>query len=281
MGVSALINFRTRISAIILLFAGLLLFSAAPASAETPIPELTGRIVDNADMLSYEAEVSLTNLLEAYEKATTNQIVVATIPSLEDYEDIEGFGIRLADAWHIGQAGKDNGIILLITRDDRYLRIDVGYGLEGVINDARAGDIIRDILIPAFQRGDFDTGVTEAVSALIRHISPDFEYEGLADVNIEEEDGSLLGGIFTLFIGIMILLGALGGRGRRNYRRGLSSSIGQAILWSLLTSNSNNKSNNRGSSGFGGFGGGGFRSGGGGFSGGGGRFGGGGASGRW
>ncbi|HAW69577.1 MAG TPA: methanol dehydrogenase, partial [Firmicutes bacterium] len=104
-------------------------------------------------MLSYGAKESLTNLLEAYEQATTNQIVVATIPSLEN-EEIEQFSIRLADAWQIGQAGKDNGAILLIARDDRRMRIEIGYGLEGVINDARAGDILRDVLIPAFQRGD-------------------------------------------------------------------------------------------------------------------------------
>ncbi|HBE05553.1 MAG TPA: methanol dehydrogenase, partial [Firmicutes bacterium] len=250
---NALYNSRFKVAAFVLLFAGLLLFGAAPAGAETPIPALTGRIVDNGGMLSYGAKESLTNLLEAYEQATTNQIVVATIPSLEN-EEIEQFSIRLADAWQIGQAGKDNGAILLIARDDRRMRIEIGYGLEGVINDARAGDILRDVLIPAFQRGDYDTGVTESVSAMIRHISPDFEYEGLADVNMDgdNEVGSVFGGLFSLFAVIMIVLGALGGRSKRHYKRGLTSSIGQAILWSLLSSSSgSNRNRHRGGGGFG------------------------------
>ncbi len=159
---------RTAAGAAVLLTAGIagsaVLLAGGSAAAQTPLPALTGRVVDDAGMLSPAEAERLDALLAALEQRTSVQLVVVSVPSLG--EPIEDYAIRLAESWGIGQAEDDNGILLLVSRDDRSARIEVGYGLEGVIPDGLAGRILRDQLAPHFQRNDYAAGFEAAAGAL-------------------------------------------------------------------------------------------------------------------
>ena len=130
------------------------------------MPALTGRVVDNAGLIDPVAETALVQKLEAFEKKSSDQIVVATIPSLGG-EAIEPYANRLFRAWRLGQAGEDNGILLLVARDDRKMRIEVGYGLEGTLTDLHSRLIIENTMVPAFRAGDFSGGISGAVDDII------------------------------------------------------------------------------------------------------------------
>ena len=143
---------------------GFLVAAAATATAQAPLPALTGRVVDEAGLLSSADEERLTTGLAALEQRTSVQLVIATVPSLE--EPIEDFAIRLAESWGIGQAEDDNGILLLVSLEDRAARIEVGYGLEAAIPDGLAGRILREELAPHFQRNDYAAGFEAAAGAL-------------------------------------------------------------------------------------------------------------------
>jgi uncharacterized protein len=142
-------------------------FLLAIALAAVDIPRLTGRVVDTAGLLSPAESASLTAKLERIERDTSVQIVVAVVPTL-DAEPMEDFGQRVAEAWRIGQKGLDNGVIVLVARDERQVRIEVGYGLEPVIPDGLAGRIIRDEIVPRFRQQDYGGGLDAAVDALAR-----------------------------------------------------------------------------------------------------------------
>ncbi|TDI90119.1 MAG: methanol dehydrogenase [Chloroflexi bacterium] len=238
------------------------LFAATVFGAEdSALPELSGRVVDQADILSTATEQRLTAQLQAHEKAGGNQVVVATIESLGG-ETIETYGVRLGRSWGIGQAGGDNGIVLIIAPNERKVRIEVGYGLEGDIPDAIASNIIQAKILPRFWENDFDGGVMAGVTAIIAALGGEYVFEQQRRGRRSREGGFPFG---ILWIVVMFVLFGLG-RGRR---RGL----GSGLLWGAVLGGA--LSSGRG----GGFGGGGF--GGGGFGGGGGSFGGGGASGGW
>ncbi len=238
------------------------LFAATVFGAEdSALPELSGRVVDQADILSAATEQRLTAQLQAHEKAGGNQVVVATIESLGG-ETIETYGVRLGRSWGIGQAEGDNGIVLIIAPNERKVRIEVGYGLEGDIPDAIASNIIQAKILPRFWENDFDGGVTAGVTAIIAALGGEYVFEQQRLGRRSREGGFPFG---ILWIVVMFVLFGLG-RGRR---RGL----GSGLLWGAVLGGA--LSSGRG----GGFGGGGF--GGGGFGGGGGSFGGGGASGGW
>jgi uncharacterized protein len=132
---------------------------------QAALPALTGRVVDRAGILSPDEEARLTARLEQIERETSVQFVVATIPSLEG-EPIEDFSVRLATQWKIGQAGLDNGAVIVVAPSDRKIRIEVGYGLEPVIPDGLAGRIIRDRIAPAFQAGNYYQGLLDAIEGL-------------------------------------------------------------------------------------------------------------------
>nr|WP_298148046.1 TPM domain-containing protein [uncultured Pseudomonas sp.] len=234
----------------------LLCATAWLAQAQPQFPALSGRVVDQAGMLDAQTEARLTQQLAAHEKASGEQLVVVTLANLQGMP-IEDYGYQLGRHWGIGEKGKDNGALLLVARDERKLRIEVGYGLEGRLTDAQASVIINQVITPAFKRGDYTQGISDGVAAILQVLG------GEPMAVVERSNGgksdqppALL--FFILFVIIVSLLG--GGRGGRG-RRG-------ALAGGLLG----------GSIGRGGFGGGG---GGGGFSGGGGGFGGGGASGGW
>ena len=211
-----------------------------------------GYVSDFAGLMSPAVKANLEGQLRSFESQTSNQIVVATFPSLEE-ESLEDFSIRLAEQWKVGQKGKDNGAILLIFKNDRKVRIEVGYGLEGVLPDAICKLIIESEITPRFRQGRFDEGIQRAVEAMMAATKN--EYRATASSSTENFVSLFL---FIFFMGLLPFFYRFLLKNSRGYtsmsRRGIYSSGG---YW----------------------GGGGF--GGGGFSGGGGGFGGGGASGGW
>lgn len=134
---------------IILLLPIMLMISTILLAAD--VPYLTGRITDNAQLLSQEVNRSLSDSLQAHEKRTGNQIAVLTISTLGG-ESIEDYSVRVFESWKLGQKGKDNGVLMVVVPGDRRMRIEVGYGLEGTLTDAMAGRIIQTVMTPKFQK---------------------------------------------------------------------------------------------------------------------------------
>jgi uncharacterized protein len=283
-----------------LLLAMALFLAAGPALSALDVPALTGRVNDYADMISASAEQSIAQKLEGLEASDSTQVVVLTIPSLEG-EDIEGFSIRVAEAWKIGTAEHDNGVILLAARDDRAVRIEVGYGLEGKLTDLLSGRIIREIILPNFKAGRFDEGFQQAVDAIVAAVHG--EYTGTGQLPGQKSTTTSIGPLLMI---AAFIAGSIGSR--RRIFGGIAGAVlaplismlalpvgwltlglvplgfGGGLLVSSLFAARRSGRGGRGGGflpgGFGGFSGGG-RSGGGGFSGGGGGFGGGGATGHW
>ncbi len=239
----------------------LLLGGAFAAQAQPEFPPLEGRVVDRAQMLDASVETRLTQILEGHEEATTEQVVVVTLPDLQGYAIAE-FGYQLGRHWGIGQEGEDNGALLIVAEEEREIRIEVGYGLEGRLTDAQSSTIINQIISPAFQDGDFAKGITAGAEAMVQVLGGDPLEEQPADAPARS-DGAPKGPLSILFfILIAVVMSFMrGGRGR-----GGGALLGGALLGSALGGRGRAR---------GGFGGGG------GFSGGGGGFGGGGASGGW
>lgn len=265
------------------------------------VPQLKGRVNDYASMLSPETAQKLDATLSVIEKSDSTQIVVLTIPSLEG-EVIEEFSIKVAEAWKIGQKNLDNGAILLVSKNDRKLRIEAGRGLEGKLTDLISGRIIRSEIIPKFKEGDFNGGIEAGINAIVSVVRG--EYKASETDTGRKESGK--NPIFTLLIFLFVITAALSGiskilggtsgavllpvislfsfPGISLMLLGILAIAGFAFgLLSGAMTGGGGRSHSSGlrPGGFiGGFGGGsGF--GGGGFSGGGGGFGGGGSSGSW
>lgn len=182
---------------------GFLLF--APTAHALDVPRLAGRVVDLGGVLDDATEAALTARLAAHEDSTSNQIVVLTIPSL-DGEVLEAYATRVFRVWGLGQADRDNGVLLLVAVADRELRIEVGYGLEGALTDATAGSIIRNEIVPRFRDGDFDGGVLAGVDAILRAV--DGEYEAAADGGAESVSIAFVFGFMILVGGVLPMLRA-------------------------------------------------------------------------
>ncbi len=146
-----------------------LLLTLVPPSAAQELPALLGRVVDRAEVLSPAAENELDALLKAHEDSTSNQIAILTIRSL-DGMDLESYSLEIARAWQLGQADRDNGVLLLVALDDRKMRIEVGYGLEGDLPDITASRIIQDEIRPYFQRDDYEGGILAGARAIVSAI---------------------------------------------------------------------------------------------------------------
>ncbi len=207
-------------------------------------------------MLSSDTERQITELSAAHEKAGSNQVVVATFADLQGYT-IEEFGYQLGRHWGIGQKGKDNGVVLLIAKADRKVRIEVGYGLEGELTDAISSNIINTVITPAFKRAQFDRGTLDGTMAIIQALGGEYDMNKVSGA--QREQTSPLWKLILFIVFFFIFPSLFGGR----------RFLGAALLGGAL-------GHSRGGRGGGGFGGGG-----GGFGGGGGGFGGGGASGGW
>lgn len=234
----------------------LLLATAFSLYALDP-PPLKGRINDNADLLSPEEEQELSRYLQAVEEQSGAQIALLTIPSLEG-DNLESFSYRTAKTWELGEADKDNGLLLLIALEERKIRIEVGYGLEGTVTDSLSGFIIRNHIAPHFKRGDYAAGISEGLHTLGSVITGELviQPEEISDAPGEE----LVQDLLNMFFGILFFFFFLFLR----FRIFRSRRTGRGTLYSTGIHSSHSS---------------GFSSGG--FSGGGGSFGGGGASGGW
>jgi uncharacterized protein len=149
-----------------LLGAAILWMAIALNAGALDVPYLTGRVVDAAEILSPAAREEISQILKTYEDRTSNQIAVLTVPGLEG-DNIEDFAARVFAAWHLGQAKQDNGLLVVVALNDRRMRIEVGYGLEGTLTDAAAGRVIRNVMTPRFKDKDYDAGVKDGVQAVI------------------------------------------------------------------------------------------------------------------
>jgi uncharacterized protein len=213
------------------------LFSALPALAAPNFPALTGRVVDDAHVLSDQTKSDLDGKLAALEAKTSRQLVVVTLPSLQGYE-ISDYGYQLGRAWGIGQAKLNNGALFIIAPTEHKVRIEVGYGLEPILTDALSEVIIQQAVLPRFRAGDFNGGTEAGVAALIQQLSLDpsaAEAKAAAAAQQLQHQGgsgvsplSIL--VIILFIAIafgrifrgfgfwpLLFLGGLGGGGRGGY----------------------------------------------------------------
>lgn len=265
-----------RLTFLALIVACVLAAAAALAQSSLTFPELTGRVVDQADILDATASAKLEKLSADLEAKSTDQLVVVTLKSLQG-TSIEDYGYQLGRKWQIGQKDKNNGVLLIVAPNDRKVRIEVGYGLEGTLTDAISSFIVQQAILPRFRSGDFAGGITRGAEDIVNVLTGDAEeYKErarAANAAPSMSTGELLVLIFWIVVAILIIINVMADIRRRQgaVPRG---SVRRTRDWTDY----NPIIIGGGSSG-GSWGGGGFD--GGGFSGGGGSFGGGGSSGSW
>ncbi len=262
---------------------------ASAAAAAITFPPLSGRVVDEAGILPQAVKERISKRLENLEKESTDQFVVVTLKSLDGY-DIADYGYRLGRHWGIGQKEKDNGVLLIVAPNDRKVRIEVGYGLEGVLTDFQCDRIIREVIIPRFKNGDYAGGIeagTDAVISLLQN--PGVPAEKSSSASKKSFDPFDIAFVILFLISSFIPnLPTQGSLLKSGAASGVVFLIMYLLVHSLLPAAIFavfvffiaffGRSSSSGTGGFGSSGGG---FGGGGFSGGGGSFGGGGASGSW
>jgi uncharacterized protein len=287
------------------------LLPALPAAGEIAVPFLSGRVVDEAEMLSPNTEQFLDAELAKLEQETGAQVAVLTVPSLDD-EPIEVYALRVVEAWKLGREKQDDGALLLISRDDRKMRIEVGYGLEGALPDVIAKRILSERLGPRFKAGDFDGGVAEAVATIGGIVRGE---AGVLQPEAPTRQGGMGMGVWLIiaFVAFNMLLPIISAAARSKVfgwaiyplvgvpayllpatlvapAVGVLTLVAWLVIFPLLRAFPNllpqpgtGSAGGTGGGWYGGSGGGGWSSGGGGggFSGGGGSFGGGGASDSW
>lgn len=276
----------------------ILLLAAWAVHADVPVPALTGRVTDLTGTLSGAAVTRIEAKLAALEAKKGSQLAVLIVPSTQP-EEIEQFGIRVADAWKLGRKGVDDGAILIVAKNDRRVRIEVGTGLEGAIPDAIANRIIDETVAPRFKTGDFDGGVEAGIDQMISVVNgeplpePDRKWEHTGNLPhllplllvVVFVASGVLRALFGRLFGSVAtggLAGAIAWLLSHFIAIGLGAGV-LAFLFALVLGSTRGWATGAGGwgGGFGGGLGGGFGGGGGGFSGGGGGFSGGGASGGW
>ncbi len=278
----------------------LMLCSAFAALAEVAVPPLGGRVVDKTATLSSGDIASLDQTLKDFEARKGSQIAVLIVPTTQP-ETIEQYSLRVAEAWKIGRKKVDDGAILVVAKDDRKLRIEVGYGLEGALTDVTAKRIIDEVIAPKFRGGDFAAGISDGVDRILRVI----DGEPLPAPVQPRQDTGFLNHIDPfnpfLIVAVIFVGGILRGVLGRLFGSLATGAVVAALFWFIaaslalsviggfiaflvtMFSDAMTSSSGAGRGGWVSGGGGGFSGGGssGGFSGGGGSFGGGGASGSW
>jgi uncharacterized protein len=281
----------------VLIAAALLCFAVFTASADVAVPPLQARVTDLTGTLSAARIAELEQQLAAFEAKKGAQVAVLMVPTVQP-ETIEQYAVRAFEQWKLGRKRVDDGVLLVIAKNDRKLRIEVGYGLEGALTDAAAKRIISDVIVPQFQRGDFAGGVAAGVTRIMAVVDgealpPPAAQPGSGPANLPFNPEWLIAA-FVLFSAINHALRAVLGR---LGAAGVMALVSGFILWLVISSlaissiaavmafvfslAAGTRANFGG--GYGGSGGGSWSSGGGGggFGGGGGRSGGGGASGSW
>jgi uncharacterized protein len=274
---------------------------AGSALADVAVPPLKSRVTDLTNTLDAGQRAALEAKLAAFEAKKGSQIAVLVVPSTQP-ETIEQYGIRVADTWKIGRKGIDDGVILIVAKNDRRLRLEVGYGLEGALPDAIAKRIVTDVITPHFKQGDFAGGINAGVDATIKVI----DGEPLPAPTTQRSSGKPGSQAFDLesllimgFVGVFVVGGILRAMFGRVAGSGIVAAVLGFIAWMLagalivavivaivafilgLFTGMGTGGGGGGRGGGWSSGGGGFSSSGGGFSGGGGSFGGGGSSGSW
>jgi uncharacterized protein len=257
---------------------------ATPAAAQT-FPPLTGRVVDQAHLLTPAQVADLSSKSETLEAQSGRQFVIATVNSLEGYP-IEDYSYRLGRYWKIGSAKNNDGVLLVVAPNERHVWIATGYGAGGFMTDAMSGLIIREDILPYFQKKppDYGGGIEAGANAIIKQMSlpPDEAAKNVAAATQAQQQRQHSGGnplplfFWLMVIGFVVLSHFRRGYGRR-YRTRSGGISPWVVLWGLNALSNSRRGGGRGG---GSWGGGGF-GGGGGFSGGGGSFGGGGAGGSW
>jgi uncharacterized protein len=243
-------------------------FVAPTFAADPQVPALSGRVVDEANILSPEARAAIAEKTKALEDKSGIQLVVATVPSLQGLE-IEPYANQLFRAWKLGETKKNNGVLFLIAPKERRVRIEVGYGLEGTLTDATSKIIIANAVAPRFKAGDFSGGVTRGVDDIITTLTADASDWQKPPPHPREVESSSLLDMVAPFLIILIFIFIFARLSRQQ------GGVGQAMGYILMNAAMMNSRGSRGGS----YGGGSYD--GGGFSGGGGSSGGGGASGSW
>ncbi|QLH52390.1 MAG: TPM domain-containing protein [Candidatus Accumulibacter cognatus] len=269
----------------------------AGADVQQVIPRLAARVTDLTSTLDVEQRRRLDDRLAAFEKAKGSQIAVLIVPTVQP-ESVEQYALRVVESWKLGRRGVDDGALLLIAKDDRKLRIEVGYGLEGALNDATAKRIISETIAPRFKRGDFYGGIDAGIAAMMQVIAgealpPAARIEGARRADVDDHFEMLLligfvlvfvvGGVLRAIFGRFLAAGMVGVAAGAIAAMLISSLLIAAVLGvaaALVSLFLGMRGGTGWSSGGISWGGGGGRSSGG-FSGGGGSFGGGGASGDW
>jgi uncharacterized protein len=184
-------------------------------AAEPSFPALTGRVVDDAQLLSSDARLQLETKLMAFETKTGRQLVVATLASLQGYE-IEDYGYKLGRSWGIGEKGSNTGALLIVAPKERQVRIEVGYGLEAILTDAISRLIIENSILPRFREGDFSGGIERGVDDVIQVLTgdaQDFQRRATEQRSSEEED-------IAQFVWLALILGLWLIFALRSQRRG-------------------------------------------------------------
>lgn len=202
---------RTRFRAMLITLLSLLLFTAGPLLARE-VPFLSAHVVDEAGLLSEAGRNQIEEKLALFERQTSNQLAVLIVPSLEG-DVLEEYSLRVAETWKLGQADLDNGVLLLVAVQDRKMRIEVGYGLEGDLTDALSSRIIRNEIAPRFREQDFDSGILNGVEAIIQASQGSYTPE---DSQSLSESGPglmpwplllIFGGVFLIVVGTFTALG--------------------------------------------------------------------------
>lgn len=265
------------------------LILAGPARAEVAVPALSARVTDLTGTLTADQKAALEETLQVFERKKGSQIAVLLVPTTQP-ESIEQYSMRVAEQWKLGRKGIDDGALLLIAKDDRALRIEVGYGLEGVLTDIASKRIVSDIIVPHLKTGDFYQGIAAGVDRMIRLVegeplpqpAPQENWEGNIDDILPGAalagvfGGKLLRALLGAVLGSLLTFGLVTGGVWLLIKAWIPAMIAGvfATFFSFANFRGGGGFGSGGSGGSGGFGGGGF-------SGGGGGFGGGGASGRF
>jgi uncharacterized protein len=274
----------------------LLLFAVPPAGADVPVPQLKARVTDLTATLSQDQRAALEQKLAALEARKGSQVAVLLVPTTEP-ETVEQYATRVFDQWKLGRKGIDDGVLLLVAKNDRKLRIEVGYGLEGAIPDAIARRVIDEDIVPLFKQGNFAGGIEAGVARITKLIDgePMPQPKGFERPRFDWHGEGLFIGFIILAMASQLLHSLLGrflGAGVASVAAGIvgyvlaglaaAAIIGLiAFVISLFIGATGRRGTGWSSGGNWSSGGGSSSSGGGGFSGGGGSSGGGGASGSW
>ncbi len=200
---------------------------------DVPPKPTASPVIDQTDTLSSEQRAQLEQKIAAEQSSTGNQIAILMIPSLEG-EVLEDYSIKVARGWGVGQKERDSGVLLLVVKNDRQVRIEVGYGLEGALPDIRAGQIVRDRIIPEFRQGKYFEGINGGVDGIIKAI------HGEADPSLQEESavpfegGDMIGNLFFFAIFALVWLGSILGRSKSWWAGGIIGLVSGLIVTALF-----------------------------------------------